>query len=76
MGTKSNKGLRGIFGKLKRSNSGNLEDLPLDNEFKRGGVRSTAGPRLGWSQSQQKLVDKPFCDWDIEGLKIITFFLL
>lgn len=67
LGTKSTKGLRGIFGKLKRSNSGNLEDLSNDEEFKRGGLRSTAGARLGWSQSQQKLVDKPFREWDIDG---------
>lgn len=66
---KSNKGLRGIFGKLKRSNSGNLEELPIDDEFKRGGIRSTAGARLGWSQSQQKLVDKPFKEWDTDGEK-------
>lgn len=46
--TTKNKGLRGIFGKIKRSNSGNLEDLPADSEFRRGGVRSTAGGRLGW----------------------------
>lgn len=48
--SKSLGGLRSIFGKLRRSNSGNLEDLPLDgSEFRRGGVRATAGPRLGWS---------------------------
>lgn len=45
--------MRSIFGKLRRSNSGNLEDLPLDgNEFRRGGVRATAGPRLGWNNAQ------------------------
>lgn len=48
--SKSLGGLRSIFGKLRRSNSGNLEDLPLDGgEFRRGGIRATAGPRLGWS---------------------------
>lgn len=48
--SKSLGGLRSIFGKLRRSNSGNLEDLPLDgSEFRRGGVRATAGPRLGWN---------------------------
>lgn len=51
--SKSLGGLRSIFGKLRRSNSGNLEDLPLDgNEFRRGGVRATAGPRLGWNHIQ------------------------
>lgn len=52
--SKSLGGLRSIFGKLRRSNSGNLEDLPLDgSEFRRGGVRATAGPRLGWNNSQE-----------------------
>lgn len=51
--SKSLGGLRSIFGKLKRSNSGNLEDLPLDgNEFRRGGIRATAGARLGWNNIQ------------------------
>lgn len=50
--SKSLSGLRSIFGKLRRSNSGNLEDLPLDgHEFQRGGVRATAGPRLGWNNA-------------------------
>lgn len=50
--SKSLGGLRSIFGKLRRSNSGNLEDLPLDgSEFRRGGVRATAGPRLGWNNT-------------------------
>lgn len=51
--SKSLGGLRSIFGKLRRSNSGNLEDLPLDgSEFRRGGIRATAGPRLGWNNVQ------------------------
>lgn len=51
--SKSLSGLRSFFGKLRRSNSGNLEDLPLDgSEFRRGGIRATAGPRLGWNNSQ------------------------
>lgn len=50
--SKSLGGLRSIFGKLRRSNSGNLEDLPLDgSEFRRGGIRATAGPRLGWNSN-------------------------
>lgn len=35
---------------MKRSGSGNLEDLPGDGEFRRGGVRATAGARLGWAE--------------------------
>lgn len=61
------KGLRSIFGKIKRSNSGNLEELPIDGEFKRGGVRSTAGPRLGWSGCTQKPTT-PFSEWDLDAV--------
>lgn len=60
------KGLKGIFGKIKRSGSGNLEDLPAD-EFKRGGTRATAGARLGVYQSNSaKKSDKPFADFNTE----------
>ncbi|KAG4073996.1 hypothetical protein HA402_014201 [Bradysia odoriphaga] len=62
-----NRGLRSIFGKIKRSNSGNLEDLPGDGEFRRGGVRATAGARLGWNNSLPK-PDKPFVEWDIDAV--------
>lgn len=71
--SKSISGLRSIFGKLRRSNSGNLEDLPLDgNEFRRGGIRATAGPRLGWNNPnandfnfvQQR--QRPFIEWDVD----------
>lgn len=42
--------------RLKRSQSTtfNLDDNLPDGEFKRGGVRATAGPRLGWSRDLQK----------------------
>lgn len=65
--SQKNKGLRSIFGKMKRSNSGNLEDLPNDSEFRRGGIRSTAGPRLGgWDNIPKP--DKPFAEWDIDAV--------
>lgn len=67
MSHKNLKGLRNIFGKIKRSNSGTLEDLPPEGEFKRGGVRSTAGGRLGWSMEFRK-PDKPFDEWDMDAL--------
>lgn len=60
--------MRKIFGKLRRSNSGNLEDLGNDSEFTRGGVRATAGPRLGWSQSNSKRSSLSFEAWDIDAL--------
>ena len=66
--SQKNKGLRSIFGKIKRSNSGNLEDLPGEGEFRRGGVRATAGARLGWNNTPKP--DKPFCEWDIDAVCI------
>ncbi|XP_049825979.1 liprin-beta-2 isoform X2 [Aethina tumida] len=63
------KGLKKIFGRMKRSGSGNLEDLPGINEFQRGGVRATAGGRLGWSEPQiVPKPDKPFSKWDTENV--------
>ncbi|KAA0715077.1 polypeptide-interacting protein-binding protein 1 [Triplophysa tibetana] len=51
-GKKKSKGIKALFGKLKRSQSTsfNLDDNLSESEFKRGGVRATAGPRLGWSR--------------------------
>lgn len=64
-----NKGIKKIFGRMKRSGSGNLEDLPGVNEFQRGGVRATAGARLGWSEPQiMPKPDKPFAEWDTENI--------
>lgn len=65
-----NKGLRSIFGKIKRSNSGNLEDLSGDGEFRRGGVRATAGARLGWSGAGNGVQkpNRPFDEWDIDSI--------
>ncbi|XP_049293569.1 uncharacterized protein LOC125769135 isoform X4 [Anopheles funestus] len=65
----SNK-LKNIFGKIKRSNSGTLDDMTSsDGEFKRGGVRATAGARLGWSgMSQYRKPDKPFHEWDLDAV--------
>lgn len=47
-----NRGIKKIFGKMKRSGSGNLEDLPGEGEFRRGGIRATASARLGWTETQ------------------------
>lgn len=67
--------LRSIFGKLRRSNSGNLEDLPLDggSEFRRGGIRATACARLGWNNPQTSDYSihpsaKPFAEWDTDAI--------
>lgn len=59
-----------LFGRLRRSQSTtfNPDDMS-EPEFKRGGTRATAGPRLGWSrdlgQSHSDL-DMPFAKWTKE----------
>ncbi|NXM99263.1 LIPB1 protein, partial [Sylvia borin] len=66
----SRKKARGIKKLLKRSQSTtfNPDDMS-ETEFKRGGTRATAGPRLGWSrdlgQSHSEL-DMPFAKWTKE----------
>ncbi|XP_075066624.1 liprin-beta-1 isoform X2 [Mixophyes fleayi] len=68
---KKPRGIKKLFGRLKRSQSTTLnqdEDLP-EEEFKRGGTRSTAGPRLGWSRDlgqAQSDLDTPFAKWTKE----------
>ncbi|XP_068573312.1 liprin-beta-1 isoform X2 [Cebidichthys violaceus] len=62
---KKSKGFRKFFGRLKRSHSSsfNLDD-EAEMEFRRGGVRATAGPRLGWSrESKHNVVEVPFSRW-------------
>lgn len=46
-----------VICRLKRSQSTtfNLDDNLPEGEFKRGGVRATAGPRLGWSRDFQRV---------------------
>ncbi|KAG1679749.1 Liprin-beta-1 [Nymphon striatum] len=65
------KGFRKIFGKLRRSSSGGFDQ---SNEFKRGGMRATAGPRLGWSRDIQKSpvqnLDIPFSEWDKDQIAL------
>ncbi|XP_060240495.1 liprin-beta-1 isoform X3 [Meriones unguiculatus] len=67
---KKSRGLMRLFGKLRRSQSTtfNPDDMS-EPEFKRGGTRATAGPRLGWSrdlgQSNSDL-DMPFAKWTKE----------
>ncbi|XP_068458657.1 liprin-beta-1b isoform X2 [Clinocottus analis] len=65
---KKSKGIKKFFGKLKRSQSTtfNLDDNLPEGDFKRGGVRATAGPRLGWSRDLKTAnndVDAPFARW-------------
>ncbi|XP_037551815.1 liprin-beta-1 [Nematolebias whitei] len=61
---KAARGLKKFFGRLKRSHSTSLDLDEAETEFRRGGVRATAGPRLGWSRdSKQKAADVPFSRW-------------
>ncbi|XP_030006038.1 liprin-beta-1-like isoform X2 [Sphaeramia orbicularis] len=63
---KKSKGFKKFFGRLKRSHSTsfNLDDA-AEMEFRRGGVRATAGPRLGWShETKHHAVDVPFSQWN------------
>ncbi|XP_063164188.1 liprin-beta-1 isoform X2 [Candoia aspera] len=67
---KKARGIKKLFGRLRRSQSTtfNPDDM-TETEFKRGGTRATAGPRLGWSrdlgQSNNNL-DMPFAKWTKE----------
>ncbi|CAL4121838.1 unnamed protein product, partial [Meganyctiphanes norvegica] len=63
-------GIKKIFTRLRRSSSGQIEagsDLG-DGDFKRGGTRSTASARLGWSTpiSTFKEPSSPFNTWNID----------
>ncbi|KAL3208939.1 hypothetical protein MRX96_038483 [Rhipicephalus microplus] len=54
------RGLKKIFGRLRRSNSHTMD---VSDSFQRGGLRATAGPRLGWTpvtmQNNHCFTDKP-----------------
>ncbi|XP_057712294.1 liprin-beta-1-like isoform X2 [Corythoichthys intestinalis] len=64
---KKSKGLRKFLGRLKRSHSTSLNSDD-EAEFRRGGVRATAGPRLGWSGSPADASDVPFSQWSREDV--------
>uniref|UniRef100_A0A671QYF1 Liprin-beta-1-like n=1 Tax=Sinocyclocheilus anshuiensis TaxID=1608454 RepID=A0A671QYF1_9TELE len=60
--------LRSLFNRS-QSTSDDLDDSP-ESAFSRGGVRATAGPRLGWSRDLQRSnnneLDSPFSRWSKE----------
>ena len=68
---RSTRGLRKIFGKIKRSNSGGFETDRNggggDGNFTRGGLRATASGRLGWPQ-QPLARNKRFGEWSVDIL--------
>uniref|UniRef100_A0A674BR31 PPFIA binding protein 1a n=1 Tax=Salmo trutta TaxID=8032 RepID=A0A674BR31_SALTR len=66
---KKSRGFMKFLGRLKRSHSTSLDLEETETEFRRGGVRATAGPRLGWSRDLQHSaddVDAPFAQWSKE----------
>uniref|UniRef100_A0A670HQA3 PPFIA binding protein 2 n=1 Tax=Podarcis muralis TaxID=64176 RepID=A0A670HQA3_PODMU len=67
---RSPRGIKKIWGKIRRTQSGNFpgDDLGLV-EFRRGGLRATAGPRLSRSKDtkgQKSDHNAPFAQWGTE----------
>ncbi|XP_056308393.1 liprin-beta-2b isoform X6 [Danio aesculapii] len=64
---KNQKGIRKLWGKIRRTQSGSLP-ADSDSDFKRGGFRATAGPRLtclGISTSSRD-TNAPFSKWSCD----------
>ncbi|EEC15245.1 Kazrin-A, putative, partial [Ixodes scapularis] len=56
------------MGMLKRSNSHTMD---VSDSFHRGGLRATAGPRLGWappSQNSSHFTEKPVSQWKADTI--------
>ncbi|XP_053576254.1 liprin-beta-2 isoform X9 [Bombina bombina] len=69
-GKKNAKGIKKFWGKIRRTPSGNFntDDLGL-SEFKRGGMRATAGPRLSRTKDPRNInsdYNAPFAQWNTE----------
>ncbi|XP_030586656.1 liprin-beta-2b isoform X4 [Archocentrus centrarchus] len=64
---KSHRGIRKLWGKIRRSQSGSPVQVhdPELGDFKRGGFRATAGPRLACSGKTRDL-KTPFSKWSTE----------
>ncbi|XP_032976385.1 liprin-beta-2 isoform X5 [Rhinolophus ferrumequinum] len=69
-GKRSPKGIRKFWGKIRRTQSGNFNtDAPGMAEFRRGGLRATAGPRLSRTRDpkgQKSDVNAPFAQWSTD----------
>ncbi|XP_054999345.1 liprin-beta-2 isoform X1 [Sorex araneus] len=67
---RSPKGIKKIWGKIRRTQSGNFNtDAPGMAEFRRGGLRATAGPRLSRTRDpkgQKSDANAPFAQWSTE----------
>ncbi|XP_028263190.1 liprin-beta-2b [Parambassis ranga] len=64
---KTHRGIKKLWGKIRRSQSGSPVQVhdPELGEFKRGGFRATAGPRLAHSGKTRDL-KTPFAKWSTE----------
>ncbi|XP_067292387.1 liprin-beta-2b isoform X10 [Pseudorasbora parva] len=65
---KNQKGIRKLWGKIRRTQSGSLPADGSDSDFKRGGFRATAGPRLtclGIGSSARDM-NAPFSKWSCD----------
>nr|XP_046250975.1 liprin-beta-2b isoform X3 [Scatophagus argus] len=64
---KSHRGIKKLWGKIRRSQSGSPAQVhdPELGEFKRGGFRATAGPRLARTGNTRDL-KMPFSKWSAE----------
>ncbi|XP_057363291.1 liprin-beta-2 isoform X12 [Manis pentadactyla] len=69
-GKRSPKGIKKFWGKIRRTQSGNFNtDAPGMAEFRRGGLRATAGPRLSRTRDpkgQKSDANAPFAQWSTE----------
>ncbi|XP_028015710.2 liprin-beta-2 [Eptesicus fuscus] len=69
-GKRSPKGIKKFWGKIRRTQSGNFNtDAPGMAEFRRGGLRATAGPRLSRTRDpkgQKSDPNAPFAQWNTE----------
>ncbi|XP_074192040.1 liprin-beta-2 isoform X13 [Rhinolophus sinicus] len=69
-GKRSPKGIRKFWGKIRRTQSGNFNtDAPGMAEFRRGGLRATAGPRLSRTRDpkgQKSDINAPFAQWSTD----------
>ncbi|XP_036044576.1 liprin-beta-2 isoform X2 [Onychomys torridus] len=69
-GKRSPKGIKKFWGKIRRTQSGNFNtDAPGMAEFRRGGLRATAGPRLSRTRDtkgQKCDANAPFAQWNTE----------
>uniref|UniRef100_G3WLN3 PPFIA binding protein 2 n=1 Tax=Sarcophilus harrisii TaxID=9305 RepID=G3WLN3_SARHA len=67
---RSPKGIRKFWGKIRRTQSGNFNTDAIGiAEFRRGGLRATAGPRLSRTRdpkAQKSDFNAPFAQWNTE----------